>query len=122
MPQNQTTFLVATGLNISAPGCLISRTILSRRMSNLATPSTEPSAMTSSVRSSPGTLLNQIDFPLRGASVPKASRNRLRIMSTLSPMHGLMSPGLLTLNSLPAEPHTEHVSPRRRVPQLSHHL
>lgn len=66
--------------------------------------------------------MNQIDFPLRGASVPKASRNRLRIMSTLSPMHGLMSPGLLTLNSLPEEPQTEQASPRRRVPQLSHHL
>ena len=121
-PQNHAMFFVATGLNMSAPGCLTSRTILSRRMSNLTMPRTAPSAMTSSVRSSPGTLFSHIDFPLRGESVPNMSRNRCRTSSTLSPMHGLMSPGLLTLNSLPAEPHTEQDSPSRSVPQLSHHL
>ena len=43
-------------------------------------------------------------------------------MPTLSPMHGLMSPGLLISNSLPGEPHLEQDPPSRRVPQLSHHL
>ena len=38
----------------------------------------------------------------------------------LSPMQGRMSPGLLISNSLPFEPHSEHLRPKSSVPQLSH--
>lgn len=58
--------------------------------------------------------------PFKGASVPKDSRNSVRTTSTESPMQGRMSPGLLTLNSLPGDPHAEQESPSRSVPQESH--
>ena len=82
---------------------------------------TAPNATTSSARSSPGTLLRNIAFPLSGESVPNASLKSPRTMSMLSPMHGLTSPGLLISNSLPDETQTEQRSPRRMVPQESHH-
>ena len=115
-------FLVATGLKRSAPGCLISRTMRSNLMSNLTIPRTAPLAMTSSVRSSPGTLLKNMALPLRGSDVPKALSNRPSTIPMLSPMQGRMSPGLFISNSRPWEPHAEHVSPSIKVPQWSHHL
>lgn len=42
MPANVTIFLLATGANRSAPGCLISRTRRSSLMSNLRIPRTAP--------------------------------------------------------------------------------
>ena len=91
-------------------------------MSNLRMPMTDPWATISSVRSSPGTLLKNTALRSMGAAVPKASLRRPSRMSLLSPMQGRMSPGLLTSNSLPAEPHTEQRAPRISVPQASHHL
>ena len=122
IPAKRTMERFATGASSSAPCCLSSRTMRARRMSYLMTATTAPWATISSARSSPGILLRNIALPLRGASVPKASRNSASTMSTESPMHGRMSPGLLILNCLPSEPHTEHESPSSSVPQASHHL
>jgi len=86
------------------------------------TATTEPCAIISSARSSPGILLRKSAFPRRGESVPNASLKSERTIPTLSPMHGRMSPGLFTLNSLPSEPHAEQESPSSSVPHASHHL
>jgi len=122
IPAKVTTFFVATGAKRSAPGCLISRTRRSSLMSNLRIPRTSPYATISSVRSSPGTLFRNIMAPSSGPDVPNASSKSFFTMPTESPMQGLMSPGLLTSNSLPSEPHTEQLPPRSSVPHASHHL
>ena len=122
IPAKVTTFFLATGAKRSAPGCLISSTRRSSLMSNLRMPRTSPYATISSVRSSPGTLLRNIMAPSSGSDVPNASSNSDFTMPTESPMQGLMSPGLLTSNSLPSDPQTEQVPPRSSVPHESHHL
>ena len=66
--------------------------------------------------------MKNTDLFSMGAAVPNASSRRPSRMPTLSPMHGLMSPGLFISNSLPGEPHMEHLPPRRSVPHPSHHL
>ena len=121
-PNILTMFLVATGSKSSAPACLSSTFRRSAAISNLSTPMTLPCATISSVRSSPGILLKNIDLPLIGWAVPKASVKRSSSIPMLSPMHGRISPGLLISNSLPSEPHLEHLLPSNRVPQRSHHL
>jgi len=67
-------------------------------------------------------LFRNIMAPSSGADVPKASSKSPFTIPTESPMQGLMSPGLLTSNSLPSEPHLEQLPPRSSVPHESHHL
>lgn len=121
-PAMRTTFLVAASANSSAPPCLSSMQSLSSRRSKRRSATTLPWAMTSSARSSPGTLLRNIILPFTGSDVPKASTRSFSTIPTVSPMHGRMSPGLLISNSRPLVPQREHTVPSRSVPQASHHM